>query len=117
MARPPFHRALLPEVLDDIRDLAQFNDELIDSALQAITDLAAHRKTGKDLGDRHVSGDLTGCLRLRFDVPGTKPERFRVVYRLVPNDDPGPDTVEVIAVGPRGGHAAYQAAVSRLTTG
>jgi hypothetical protein len=115
LARSPYHRALLPEVVDDLRDLAQFDDALIDAALQAITDLAVHRKTGKELGDRHVSGNLSGCLRLRFDLPGTKPERFRVVYRLVP-DDTDPDTVEVIAVGPRGGHAAYQAAVSRLAT-
>lgn len=115
MARTPYHRTLLPEVVDDLRNLALFDDGLIDSALQAITDLAEHRKTGKALGDRHVSGDLTGNRRLRFDLPGTKPERFRVIYRLIPNDT-DPDTVEVIAVGPRGGHAAYQAAVSRLTT-
>lgn len=102
-------------MLVDLRDLAQFDDALIDAALQAITDLAEHRKTGKLLGDPHVSGDLTGFRRLRFDLPDTKPERFRVIYRLVPNDtDPG--TVEVIAVGPRGGHAVYQAAVSRLAT-
>jgi len=100
-------------VLDDPQALARFDEALIDAALQAITDLAEHRKVGKLLGERHVSGDLTGCRRLRFDVVGDKPERFRVIYRLRP-DEPNADTVEVIAVGPRGGHAAYQAAVSRL---
>lgn len=99
-------------MLDDLRRLVLFDDALIDAALQAITE---HRSTGKLLGDRHVSGDLTGCRRLRFDLPGAKPERFRVVYRLVP-DETDPDAVEVIAVGPRGGHAAYLAAVSRLET-
>lgn len=111
----PYHRALLPEVIEDLRALTQFDDRLVDVALQAIVDLAEHRKTGKLLGSRHVSGDLTDCRRLRFDLPGERPQRFRIVYRLLP-DDTNADTVEVIAVGPRGGHAAYQAAVARLTS-
>lgn len=105
---------MLPEVLDDLRALAEIDDELVDVAFGAITDLAEHRKTGKLLGDRHVTGDLTGTRRLRFDLPGERPARFRIVYRLRPDDD-NSDTVEVIAVGPRGGHAAYQAAVGRLS--
>jgi hypothetical protein len=44
-------------VLDDLRSLARFDEALIDAALQAITDLAEHRKIGKLLGERHVSGD------------------------------------------------------------
>ncbi|MGH9164427.1 MAG: hypothetical protein ACRDZW_02795 [Acidimicrobiales bacterium] len=68
---------------------------------------------GKLLGDRTVSGDLSGCRRLRFDIEGERPHRFRIVYRLR-RDDTAPDAVEVIAIGPRGGHAAYQAAVARL---
>ncbi|MBK5222838.1 MAG: hypothetical protein JJE52_08185 [Acidimicrobiia bacterium] len=103
----------MPEVLDDLRSLADVDDELVDVAFQAITDLAEHRKTGKLLGDRHISGDLTGTRRLRFDLAGQRPERSRVIYRLRP-DEHDADTVEVIAVGPRGGHAAYQAAVARL---
>jgi hypothetical protein len=113
MARP-HHRALLPQVLDDLRTLNKIDDRLVDVALQAIVDLAEHRKTGKLLGARHVSGDLTGCRRLRFDLPEEHPERFRIVYRLLP-DDQHPDTLEVIAVGLRGGHTAYQAAAARLT--
>ncbi len=110
----PYHRALLPQVLDDLRALAELDDRLVDVALQAIVDLAEHRKTGKLLGSRHVSGDLRGCRRLRVDLPGERPQRFRVIYRLTPDED-NADTVEVIAVGPRGGHAAYQAATTRLT--
>jgi hypothetical protein len=109
-----FHRALFPHVLDDLRALAAIDDALVDAGLQAVTDLAQRRKTGKALGARHVSGDLSGCHRLRFDLPGHKPERFRVIYRLRP-DDSHPDTIEVISIGPRGGHAAYQAAVTRLS--
>lgn len=76
--------------------------------------MAEHRKTGKVLGARHVSGDFTGCRRLRFDVSGETQHQFRVVYRLLP-DDATAHTVEVIAVGPRGGHAAYLTAAARLT--
>lgn len=114
MARP-YDRALLPQVLDDLRALNETDEALVDATLQAIVDLAEHRKTGKILGARHVSGDLTGCRRLRFDLPGQRPARFRIIYRLLP-DDQNPDTIEVIAVGPRGGHAAYQTAVTRLTS-
>lgn len=46
MARS-YNRALLPQVLDDLRAIAEFDDTLVDAALQAITDLAEHRKTGK----------------------------------------------------------------------
>ena len=61
-----------------------------------------------------VSGDLTGCRGLRFHLPGERQHRFRIVDRLRPDDDTA-DTVEVIAVGPRGGLAAYVAAAARLT--
>lgn len=76
MARP-YQRALLPQVLDDLRGLAEFDEALIDAALQAIADIAERRKTGKLLGARYVSGDLSGCRRLRFDLPGQRPQRFR----------------------------------------
>lgn len=107
------HRSLLPQIPADLRLLAEEDEALVDAALQAITDLAEHRKTGKLLGDRHVSGDLTGVRRLKFDLPDEDLERYRIVYRLVP-DEGRADTVEVIAVGRRGGHAVYLAAVERL---
>lgn len=103
----PYHRALLPQVLEDLRAAAEFDDRLVD--------LAERRKTGKRLGARHVSGDLEGCRRLRFDLPGERPERFRIIYRLRP-DEASADTVEVIAVGPRGGHAAYRSRSPGLRT-
>ncbi|MHB1501442.1 MAG: type II toxin-antitoxin system RelE family toxin [Candidatus Dormibacteria bacterium] len=109
----PWRRTLLPQVLDDLRALAEVDEELADAALRAISDLAGRRRIGKALGARLVSGDMEGCCRLRFDLPGRRPERYRVVYRLRPSED-RPDTVEVISVGPRGGHAVYREAVARL---
>lgn len=109
----PLHRSLLPQVLADLQALGQEDDALVDAALQAMIDLAERRKTGKELGERHVSGDLVGTRRLKFDLAGQHPERFRVVYRLLP-DESAADTVEIISVGRRGGHAVYLAAVARL---
>ena len=85
----------------------------MDVVLKVIVDVVQHRQAGKLLGERAVSGNLIGCRRLRFDVPGARPQRFRVIYRLLPTDE-DPEKVEVIAVGPRGGHLAYQAAVARM---
>ena len=36
---------------------------------------------GKELGDRHVSGNLTGFARVKFDVSGQRPQRFPLIYR------------------------------------
>ncbi|MHB2023357.1 MAG: hypothetical protein ACYCO3_08515 [Mycobacteriales bacterium] len=68
--------------------------------------------SGKGLGLRHVSGDLTGLARVKFDVPGRRPPRFRLVYRQI--DD---STRAVLAMGPRYEHASCRTAVSRLAGG
>lgn len=81
-----------PAVVDDLAVLAGLDPGLVDAALAAVDDLAFGRQRGKLLGERHVTGDLTGLARLRFDVPGTHPARFRIVYRLLQHDtrDRGP---------------------------
>lgn len=68
--------------------------------------------SGKDLGRHRVSGDLTGLARIKFDVPGRRPPRFRLVYRQV--DD---NTREPLAVGRRDEDAIYRTAVRRLARG
>lgn len=70
------------------------------------------RVIGRLLVDRHVSGDLTGLARVKFDVPGQRPQRFRVVYRQVDER-----TREVVAIGLRDEHAIYRLAVRRIATG
>ncbi len=104
-----YAQAFDPAVLaDDLPLLAATDPALVDAALSAVDDLAAGRQTGKELGQRNVSGDLTGLRRLRFDLTQARPMRYRVVYRLVN------DTVEVIAIGERRDHVIYRAAVGRL---
>ncbi len=113
----------------DLSALAAVDRALIDAVLAAVDDLAHGRQRGKVLGDRHVSGDLTGLLRLRVDLPGVTPPRFRIVYRLTEHNtghDTGHDTahdtgqaplLEVLAVGERAEHAIYRDVLARLGPG
>jgi len=100
------------EVLDDVAALGAYGPEVVAAAASIIDDLAHGRVSGKDLGLRHVSGDLTGLARVKFDVPGRRPPRFRLVYRQI--DD---STREVLAMGPRDERAIYRTAVRRLAGG
>jgi mRNA-degrading endonuclease RelE of RelBE toxin-antitoxin system len=112
--RPPkpvkFERRYAPEVVEDLADLAHVDAALVDAALAAVDDLAFGRRRGKLLGARHVTGDLTGLSRLRFDLPGRRPLRFRVVYRLIDNST----VVEILAIGERADHVVYRDTLARL---
>lgn len=88
-----YERRYTPEIVADLAALREFDPALLAAALAAIEDLAFGRQRGKLLGDRHVSGDLTGLARPRFDLPGQHPTRYRIVYRLIENDT----VIEVLA--------------------
>lgn len=60
-----------------------------------IDDLAHGRVTGKALGVRHVTADLTALARVKFDVAGQRPERYRLAYREIGQ------TRDIIAFGLR----------------
>lgn len=93
-------------------DLAAIHDldpAVLDAAQAILDDIAHGRVSGKLLGDRNVSGDLTGLARVKFDLPDERPQRFRVVYRQV-----DATTRDVVAIGRRDEHAIYQAAAKRL---
>jgi hypothetical protein len=92
-------------------DLAALDDAALDAAQAILDDLAHGRVTGKALGLRHVSGDLTGLARVKFDIPDQRPQRFRLLYRQT---DSG--TLDVLAIGVRDEHGIYRAAVARLNT-
>ena len=100
-----FHPSVLAE---DLPALAAIDPALVEAALAAVDDLSHGHQTGKELGQRNVSGDLTGLRRLRFDLAETRPLRYRVVYRLLD------DTVQVLAIGERRDHVIYREAVGRL---
>lgn len=99
------------QVLADVAALTGFGPEVIDAAAAIVDDLARGRVTGKQLGDRHVSGDLSGFSRVKFDAPGYRPQRFRLIYREL-----DATTLEIIAIGTRDEHAIYRLAVRRLSS-
>lgn len=112
-----FERRYAPAVVGDLAVLRTINARLVDAALAALEDLAFGRQVGKLLGDRHVTGDLTGLSRLRFDLPGQHPLRFRIVYRLLDNGTGERPEIEVLAIGERADHVVYQDTLARLDPG
>jgi len=98
-----------PAARDDLTQLDAIDLAIGDAALAAIDDVAAHRKHGKALGPRHTSGDLTGFFRVKFDLAGRRPERFRLVY-----EQPDDHTICVWALGERAEQAVYHEAASRV---
>lgn len=98
-----------PDVPADLRALAAYGANVIDAARVALDDSAHGRITGKALGQRHISGDLTGLASAKFDVPDSPTRRFRVVYA-----DIDATTRGIIAIGVREEYAIYRLAVQRL---
>ena len=109
-AKPVRYRlAAHPAVPDDLDALAAYGPEVVAAARTALDDLAHGRAAGKALGDRHVSGDLTGLASVKFDTPDSPTRRFRLVY-----GDIDAETRGVLAIGVRDEHAIYRLAVERI---
>ena len=104
-----YRLAAHPAVPDDLDALAAYGPEVVAAARAALDDLAHGRVTGKALGDRHVSGDLTGLASVQFDTPDSPTRRFRLVY-----GDIDAETRGVLAIGARDEHAIYRLAVERI---
>lgn len=98
-----------PDIPGDLIALADYGADAVEAARSALDDLAHGRVIGKALGERHISGDLTGLASAKFDVPGSPSRRFRLVYA-----DTGADTRGVLAIGVRKEHAIYRLAVQRF---
>lgn len=101
-----------PDVAADLLALAAYGANVVDAARAALDDLAHGRITGKALGQRHVSGNLTGLASAKFDVSGSPTRRFRVIYT-----DINTATRGIIAIGVREEHTIYRLAVQRLHPG
>lgn len=108
--RPRYTLIPRPEATADILALAAHGPDVVAAAVAITDDLAHGRVVGKELSVRNVSGDLTGLARVKFDVPGQRPQRFRLVYRQLDKA-----TREIVAIGPRDQHAIYRLAARRLT--
>ncbi|MDR1808376.1 MAG: type II toxin-antitoxin system RelE/ParE family toxin [Propionibacteriaceae bacterium] len=97
-----------PEAAAELLALDEQDEALADAARQAVADIIGHHKTGKALGDRTTTGVLGGLYRLKFDVSGVRPERYRVIYRQ--SDD---GRVTIWAIGAREGRAVYRTVLGR----
>jgi mRNA-degrading endonuclease RelE of RelBE toxin-antitoxin system len=74
-----------------------------------------YETSGKPLGDRASTGDLSDCFKYYFDPePSIRPGRYRLVYRLVAHDRVEVVVVETVAVGLRNALEVYHAAARRL---
>lgn len=93
----------------DLTAVREVDPAALDATQAIIDDLAHGRVRGTQLGDRHVSGDLTGLSRVKFDIPNRRPQRFRLIHRQVDED-----TRHVVAIGFRDEHAIYRTAVRRV---
>jgi len=104
----PHHRLswTAPARNDVVALAAEQGTDVAGAALAAATDVEFGRRRGKALGERNVTGNLSGLFRVKFD----RPERFRLVYRHV-----GAELVEIVVVGERDEHAVYRDALTRLT--
>lgn len=109
--QPRYQLTFHVDIEADLVGLAALETSALDAAQAILDDLAYGRVTGKALGVRHVSGDLTGVARVKFDTPGQRPQRFRLLYRQT-----DPATRDVLAIGVRDEHGIYRTAVARLST-
>lgn len=100
-----------PEAVADIDALAAHGVDVVAAAIAIAEDLAHGRVVGKQLGERNVSGDLSGLARVTFDVAGQRPQRFRLIYR-----ESDATTRQIVAIGLREQHAIYRLAASRLSS-
>ena len=95
-----------PEIAADLAALP--TRELQREALEKIAEIREYPHRSKELGNHPFIGDLSDCRKKFFDNA-----RYRVVYRLLPDDD-NPTEADIISVGPRAALGAYDAAVKRL---
>ena len=75
--------------------------------------LKTHPHLGLRLSDHPLIGDLADCRKIYFDEAADRPPRYRIVYRLKPNEDT-PSNVEVIVIGRRASAEVYKEAIRRL---
>ena len=111
MARRKLRRSIRPECKHDILTLPTLN--LKRRAVQILVDVSNGALEGAPLEDHPSVGDLSDCGKVYFDEDDDRKPRFRLVYRLLP-DEIAAVEVEAIAVGRRAAMAAYVEAARRF---
>jgi hypothetical protein len=68
-------------------------------ALELLTALSTENPLlGKECGWRQATGNLFDCRKLYFDEREDVEPRYRIVYRLLPDED-APTRIQVLAIG------------------
>jgi hypothetical protein len=100
------------------QDIAAIKDQTVQDELAlAVLDIVEDPFIGEELEHPPHIGDLSDCRKLYVDVlpdqrpPG--PPRYRVVHRLLPEEE-DPRKVQIVAVGLRADEIAYRRALARL---
>lgn len=74
--------------------------------LELLGEIANRTPTlGLACGYQHATGNLSDCRKLYFDTATGVDPRYRLVYRVLP-DESAPQTIEVITVGEKFVHDA-----------
>jgi mRNA-degrading endonuclease YafQ of YafQ-DinJ toxin-antitoxin module len=100
-----------PQVNDDLRALP--TDKLRWEALRYIVRLRDEPYLGRKLKDHPALGDLSDCRKIFLDEAHDVDPRWRIVYRLLPNEA-HPEVADVIIVGPRESEEVYLEVMRRL---
>ncbi|WP_252975203.1 hypothetical protein [Janibacter melonis] len=104
-------RRILPAAKADFDNLP--SDNLKRRAIQIMMDVSRRQLEGQPLEDHPSVGDLSDCRKVYFgDTDDGKP-RYRLVYRLLPNEVEAVE-VEAVAVGERRVMSVYVEAARRL---
>ena len=82
------------------------------AALRYLARLKTNPRLGLRLHDHPATGDFSDCRKIYFDERAGPP-RWRIVYRLSPNEST-PRSVEIISIGRRAHATAYVLAARRL---
>ena len=108
--------AVKPGFEDDLVALVK-NEGGDQSIAQKVFELLAHvakgELSGLPLDARGSTGNLSDCRKIYFDTNPKSQPRFRLVYRLLPNEK-NPTRVQAVSVGYRANLDAYVRAARNL---
>lgn len=85
----------------------------MERTLTLLVEVSKGNLTGHEFQELVATGDLSDCRKIYFDVDNNQKPRYRLVYRLTPNEVRAV-AVEAVAVGERRNLDAYLRAAKNL---
>jgi len=97
------------------QEIEELPVEVRRAVVEILVQIRDYQTSGKALEERASTGDLSDCFKYYFDPdPLVRPGRYRLVYRLLPDDRLELVMVEAVAVGLRQALEVYHTAARRL---